>query len=129
MNFFEACSHFQLVSGRLYYLMVDGILRLVPNPTDYPNIVQEAHVSFTSQHRSKQGTIFRILCNGYWWPTMQFHVATFVAKVCKECRYTHCIRMPLSTKPCLFQDGLRRLLHVSNQERLRRTSLCTKRGR
>ena len=86
VNFLEACSHFQLVSGRLYYLMDDGILRLVPNPADYPNIVQEAHVSFIGQHRSKQGTISCILCNGYWWPTMQFHVATFVAKVCKECQ-------------------------------------------
>ena len=73
--------------------MDDGILRLVPNPADYPNSVQEAHVSFTGQHRSKQGTISRILCNGYWWPTMQFHVAIFVAKVCKECQihplYSH----------------------------------------
>ena len=86
VNFLEACSRFQLISGRLYYHMDGRILCLVPNPADYPTIVQETHVSFTGQHRSKQTSISRILCNGYWWPTMQFHVATFVAKVCKECQ-------------------------------------------
>ena len=50
--------------------MDDRILRLVPNPTDYPTIVQEAHVRFAGQHRLKQATISRTLCNGYWWPTL-----------------------------------------------------------
>ena len=48
VNFLEACNCFQLIFGRLYYLMDDGILHLVPYPIEYPNIVQEAHVSFTS---------------------------------------------------------------------------------
>ena len=73
--------------------MVDGVLCLVPNPADYPSIVQEAYLSFTGQHRSNQGTISHILCNGYWWPTTHFHVTTFVAKVCNECQiqqlYSH----------------------------------------
>ena len=38
VNFLEACSHFQLIFGRLYYLMDDGILCLVPDPAEYPNI-------------------------------------------------------------------------------------------
>ena len=45
VNFLEACS---CVLGRLYYLMDDGISRLVPTLADYPNIVQDAHESFTS---------------------------------------------------------------------------------
>ena len=46
-NFLEACNCFQLISGRLYHLMDDKILCLVPNREEHPSIVQEAHVSCT----------------------------------------------------------------------------------
>ncbi|KAI5057045.1 hypothetical protein GOP47_0028863 [Adiantum capillus-veneris] len=92
-NFLEAWNRFQLISGRLYHLMDDGILFLVLNLEEYPRILQDTHVSFTGQHRLRQGTITQILCSGYWWPTMNFHVATFVIKVCKSCQlhplYSH----------------------------------------
>ena len=96
-KFLEECSCFQLISGRLYHMLNDGVLRLVPNPDEYPRIVQEAHVSYTGQHRSRRATITHILCNGYWWPTINFHVATFVAKVCATCK-----RQPLYSHATLY---------------------------
>ena len=56
-KFLEDCSHFHLVSGRLYHLGDEGVLRLVPNPEIYMHIVMEAHVGSVGQHLSKQGTI------------------------------------------------------------------------
>ena len=97
---------------------------------EYPNIVQEAHVSFTGQHRSKQGTISPILCNGYWWPTMQFHVATFVAKVCNECQvhplYSHATLYKATPIPGWAAEIV---AYINSRKTVRRTFLCTERGR
>ena len=108
VQFLEAYSRFQLISGRLYHLMNDGVMRLVPNPDEYPSIVKEAHVTYTDHHRSRQRTITQILCSGYWWPTMNFHVATFVTKVCQPCQlqpvYSHATLYKITAIPGWAKD-------------------------
>ena len=65
VEFLNYCSRFQLLSGRLYHLGQDGILRLVPNHEECSPIMIETHISFTGQHLSRQVTIRKVLCSGY----------------------------------------------------------------
>ena len=57
-------GRFQLLSGQLYYLGSDKILRLVVCPEDYHNIMSEAHVNSCGFHFSKEGTAKRISWQG-----------------------------------------------------------------
>ena len=60
-EFMEACQYFQLLAGQLYYLGDDNVMRLVIYPDDYESYLQEAHVSPTRIHFSKDNTLRRIL--------------------------------------------------------------------
>ena len=55
---------FQLLSGQLYYLGDDKILRLVFCPNDYHDIMSKAHVS-SCGFFYKDGTMKRISGKGY----------------------------------------------------------------
>lgn len=76
-DFLEISQRFQLLSGRLYHLGKDNILRLVVNPNDYHSIMHEAHISSCGFHLSVEGTIKQIASQGYWWPTLREDVAGF----------------------------------------------------
>ena len=85
-QFLHTCRNFKLISGRLYHLGSDQILRLVANPQDYRFLLQEAHVGISGHHFSKVGTIRRVLCEGHWWPTLHRDAVQFLAHNCKKCR-------------------------------------------
>ena len=84
-KFLTASSRFQLISGQLYYLTDDGILRLVVPPEHTLDIIFRAHISATGMHTSREYTLCRVLWEGFWWPTMYADVAKFVHQ-CKHCQ-------------------------------------------
>ena len=75
---------YSLISGRLYILGKDQVLRLCTNPEDYLDIISEAHVSIRNSHASLDLTQRRILLNGFWWPTLAKDVANYIQD-CPTC--------------------------------------------
>ena len=84
-EFLTASSRFQLISCQFYYLMDDGILRLVVPPEHTLDILLCAHISAIGQHTSKEYTLCRVLWEGFWWPTMYEDTAKFVHQ-CEHCQ-------------------------------------------
>ena len=84
-EFLEACGRFQLLSGSLYYLGKDKVLRLVICPEEYQNVMRDAHISTCGLHVAIEGTVQRIAWQGYWWPTLREDVANFVNS-CTSCK-------------------------------------------
>ena len=85
-KFMEACQCFQLVAERLYYLGDDNVMRLVICLDDYEPYLQEAHVSPTGIHFSKDNTLRRILWDGIWCLTLTRDVAKYVHDCAKFCK-------------------------------------------
>ena len=77
-------ERYTLISGRLYYLGRDQVLRLCLDPEDYESVIREAHVTIGGNHADPCQTETRILCNGYWWPTLSKDIAEFIKK-CPKC--------------------------------------------
>ena len=69
---------YTLISGRLYHLGGDNVLRLCLDPKDINSVILEAHVTIGGSHVSKDQTENRILCEGYWWPTLAKDVAYYI---------------------------------------------------
>ena len=70
----EESSQYILVSGRLYRQGINQVLRLCLNSKEYPDAIDEAHVSHGGIHASETQTVQRILLNGFWWPTLDADV-------------------------------------------------------
>lgn len=70
VDFIIACSQFQLVYGKLYYLCDDKVMRLVACLEVYHIILAFAHVLTSGYHRNKKLTIQSVLWEGYQWPTL-----------------------------------------------------------
>ena len=81
----EESQHYVLLSGRLYRLGPDKVLRLCLDPDCYDDAMNEAHVSIGGLHASTIQTKQRILLNGFWWPTLENDVHKFVHE-CPRCQ-------------------------------------------
>ena len=81
----EESQHYVLLSGRLYRLGPDKVLRLCLDPDCYDDAMNEAHVSTGGLHASTIQTKQRILLNGFWWPTLENDVHRFVHE-CPRCQ-------------------------------------------
>ena len=77
-------ERYTLISGRLYYLGKDKVLRLCLDPKDFNSVIQEAHMTIDGSHADLNETKNCILCNGYWWPTLTKDIAEYIKK-CLEC--------------------------------------------
>ena len=77
-------ERYTLILGRLYYLGKDKVLRLCLDPEDFDSVIQEAHVTIGGSHADSHQTENRILCNGYWWPTLTKDTAEYIKK-CPKC--------------------------------------------
>ena len=62
----------------------EKVLRLCLDPEDIDSVIQEAHVAIGGSHADSCQTENRILCNGYWWPTLTKDIAEYIKK-CPEC--------------------------------------------
>ena len=76
---------YKLISGRLYKQGFDGVLRLIPNPDHYDDILRYAHVGIGNIHVSATTCVQRFTRDGQWWPTLQEDAEDFVGK-CIRCQ-------------------------------------------
>ena len=60
------------------------MLRLCLDPEDFNSVILEAHVTIGGSHADLTQTKNRILCNGYWWPTLTKDIAEYI-KQCQDC--------------------------------------------
>ena len=67
MNIIEDSAPYQLISGQLYRMGVDGVMRICPNLDEYEDILQVVHVSFAGYHYSGLEATRRARFEGYWW--------------------------------------------------------------
>ena len=72
----EESRDYQLISGRLYKLCPDEILRLVPNPEDYEDILYSTHMSVGGIHFSRKNTARRVQFRGFWWPSLMSRICS-----------------------------------------------------
>ena len=83
-NTLKTIERYTLVSGRLYRLGQDNVLRLYLDPKDINSVILEAHVTIGGSHASRGQTKNCILYNGYWWPTLTRDVADYIQQ-CPNC--------------------------------------------
>ena len=79
-------ERYTLISRRLYYLRQDNVLRLYLDPENIHSVILEAHVTIKGSHACKAQMENRILCNGYWWPTLTKDVADYIQQ-CPNCTH------------------------------------------
>ena len=82
----EESREYQLISGRLYKLCPGEILRLVPNPEDYEEILFSTHMSIGGIHFSGNNTARRVQFRGFWWPNLTKDCEEYVKK-CSTCSW------------------------------------------
>ena len=81
MNSIES---YTLISGRLYRLGEDNVLRMCMEPEDADEMIAEAHITIGGFHASRDRTESRIRCNGFWWPSISRDVARYI-RHCPTC--------------------------------------------
>ena len=59
-------ERYTLISGRLFCLGKDKVLRLCLDPEDFNSVILEVHVTIGGSHADLNQTKNCILCNGYW---------------------------------------------------------------
>ena len=77
-------ERYTLISGRLYRLEDDNILRMCIEPDDTDEVIAEAHITIGGFHASQDKTENRIRCNGFWWPSISRDVARYI-RHCPAC--------------------------------------------
>ena len=86
MDIIEDSAPYQLISGRLYRMGVDGVMRICPDPDEYEDILQLVHVSFAGYHYSGLETARRARFEGYWWHNLYQDANDFVLR-CPVCNW------------------------------------------
>ena len=64
-NTLRTIERYTLISGTLYRLGSDNVLRLCLDLEDINSVISEAHVTIGGSHASRAQTKNCILCNGY----------------------------------------------------------------
>ena len=71
-------ERYTLISGRLYFLGQDNVLRLCLDPENIHSVIVEAHVTIGGSHAFRTQMENCILCNEYWWPTLTKDVVDYM---------------------------------------------------
>lgn len=63
--------YYQLITGQLYQLGVDGILHRCVLEHEREALLFEAHEGVAEGHNAGKATTDKVFCAGMWWPTVQ----------------------------------------------------------
>ena len=88
MDIIEDSAPYQLISGRLYRMGVDGVMRIYPDLDKYEDILQLVHVSFAGYHYSRLETARRARFERYWWHNLYRDANDFVMR-CPVCNWKY----------------------------------------
>ena len=77
-NTLQTIERYTLISGRLYRLGEDNVLRVCTEPDDAKEVISEAHVTIGGNHASRDKIELYIRCNGFWWPSLTRDVAKYI---------------------------------------------------
>ena len=66
-----------LITGHLYKLGPDAVLRRCMMPHEKETIIRDAHSSTAGGHFAGKPTAQKILATGLWWPTLQKYTKEF----------------------------------------------------
>ena len=71
-------SDFQLITGQLYTLGPDEILRRCILPHEQGPILEEAQARIAGSHYGGRATAWKVLHTRLWWPTLHNDVVDYV---------------------------------------------------
>ena len=70
-------SDFQVITGKLYKLGPDEILRWCILPHEQGSILEEAHAGIAGGHYGGRATARKVLRAGLWWPMLHNDAADY----------------------------------------------------
>ncbi|KAL3682255.1 hypothetical protein R1sor_000277 [Riccia sorocarpa] len=76
---------FTIISGTLYRMGPDHVLRRVLETTEIPDVLKSYHSDEAGGHLSGELTARKIYLSGYWWPTVHKDCENYV-KRCDACQ-------------------------------------------
>jgi hypothetical protein len=69
-NLVFIATDYQLITGRLYKMGTDRILRRCVLEHEWPRVLEDSHEGIVGEHYVGKATSHKVLCIILWWPTV-----------------------------------------------------------